>query len=534
MLTNFRGICALLLLCALPSLLCAQAKPAKNKEDVKQTEAGPAGFADLDAYVERLMKEWSVPGAAVSIVKDGKVIWSKGYGLREMKNNLPVTEQTLFPIASITKSFTATALASLVSDHKLSWDKPVRDYLPDFRLYDEILTANVTARDLLSHRTGIPSHNLVWFHSGLSPEELYMRVRYLQPNHGLRTEYQYNNIMYMVAGYLAGKVNGTGTWTDAVQERIFNPLGMKSSNFDMEAAFKSSPDVAHPYRMGENEVPFEVPPYTENKTLGAAGAIVSNLSDMTQYLLMYVNEGKYGDRQVIPVREIRNNILFPEMPIEGPNSPEFGDQLYGLGFNLTTYRGHKYVEHTGGLQGFSLSLSFLPTEKSGCVILSNMEDSASSKFTEVLSRSIDDRLLGLPPIDWDKRLHDRYVGEKERNKKDGEKKAASRNENARFAHPVEEYYGEYTNPAYGSFLVEKADGPNDLKITFHTMHATAEHWEYEVWNTGQSSPDPVMRERKIMFTADWDGKVNTLRCTFEPSFDGIVFTRVPAKPATGH
>jgi CubicO group peptidase (beta-lactamase class C family) len=527
-----RQICSLVVLLFIPFALSAQGRRTGSEDTAlaKQSAAVPAEFSDFDTYIPRLMKEWGVPGAAVVIVKDGKVVSSKGYGLRDVKNNLPVTEQTLFPIASITKSFTASALAVLVAEDRLGWDKPVRNYLPDFRLYDDLLTAHVTARDLLTHRTGIPANDKFWFNSGLSIDEIYARVRYLEPNHELRSEFQYNNVMYMIAGYLAGKVAG-GSWEDAVQTRIFDPLGMKSSNFDMGKSFKSLPDVAHPYRKMDDEVPFEIPPYTENKTLGAAGAIVSNLSDMTQYLLMYINGGKHGDQQIIPERQIRNNILFPEMPIQGGNYPEFGDQIYGLGVNLTTYRGHKEVDHSGGLKGFSLLLSFLPDDKSGSVILLNMED---SRMAEVLAYSIDDRLLGLAPVDWDKRFRDRYLADKEENKKEREKVRAKRREDARFGHPIDSYVGKYENPAYGLFLIERGAGSDDLKITFHRQQAIAEHWEYEVWTVPHDAPEPALRERSIMFHADWNGNISNLTCPLEPASKDIVFTRVLEKSSSTH
>ncbi|MGC2153430.1 MAG: serine hydrolase domain-containing protein, partial [Terriglobales bacterium] len=236
--------------------------------------ANSPDLRDFDAYVQKVMNDWKVPGAAIVIVKDGKVILSKGYGLRDVKNNLPVTEHTLFPIASITKSFTVATLGTLASEGKLDWDKPVREYLPDFRLYDDVLTARVTPRDLVTHRTGLPRHDSTWYRSDLSRGEMYSRLRYLEPNRDLRQEFQYNNLMFMTAGYLAGKLAGS-TWEDAVSARIFKPLGMTSSGFDFGASFKSSSDVAHPYRKDDNEVAHEAPIYPGDPALGPAGAIVS-------------------------------------------------------------------------------------------------------------------------------------------------------------------------------------------------------------------------------------------------------------------
>jgi len=483
-----------------------------------------ANFPDLkdfDAYVQKVMSDWKVPGAAIVIVKDGKVILSKGYGLRDVKNNLPVTEQTLFPIASITKSFTVATLGTLASEGKLDWDKPVREYLPDFRLSDDVLTARVTPRDLVTHRTGLPRHDATWYRSDLTREEMYSRLRYLEPNRDLRREFQYNNLMFMTAGYMAGKLAGS-TWEDAVSTRIFKPLGMTSSNFDFGASFKSAPDVAHPYRKDDNEVAHEAPIYPGDPALGPAGAIVSNLSDMTQYLLMYLNHGKHGEQQIISQADIRQ-MTTPQMVIRSSDvDPEIGYANYGMGLFVTTYRGHKYVQHGGNLDGFSLLISFLPDDNIGSVILLNME---ASSLREVLSYNINDRMLGLDQVDWSKRELDRYLAFKKASDEARDKNYVPRREHTQFSHPIEEYVGEYTNPAYGIVAVDRS-GDRDLKITFHTMQSTAEHWHYDVWRVPHNPLD-LLQETEVMFNTDWEGNIASLSSSFEPSVRDIIFTRMP-------
>src|SRR6185369_12709540 len=171
--------------------------------------------------------------------------------------------------------------------------------------------SRVTPRDLVTHRTGLPRHDATWYRSGLTREEMYERLRYLEPNRDLRREFQYNNLMFMTAGYLAGKLSGS-TWEEAVTKRVFEPLGMKNSNFDFGGTFKTAQDVAHAYRKDDNEVAHEAPIYPGDKALGPAGAIVSNLSDMTQYLLMYMNKGKHGDQQIISPGDVRQ-MISPQM-----------------------------------------------------------------------------------------------------------------------------------------------------------------------------------------------------------------------------
>jgi CubicO group peptidase (beta-lactamase class C family) len=480
------------------------------------------GLGDFDAYVQRVMQDWRVPGAAIAIVQDGRVILSKGYGLRDVKNNLPMTPRTLFPIASITKSFTVATLAALASAGKLDWDKPVREYLPDFRLSDDVLTARVTPRDLVTHRTGLPRHDSTWYRSDLSREELYARLRYLEPNRDLRREFQYNNLMFMTAGYMAGKLTG-GAWEGAVQKRIFDPLGMTSSSFDLGAVIKTSPDVAHAYCKDDSEIAHEIPAYTGDKALGPAGAIVSNLPDMTRYLLMYLNQGKHGDTQIIAPEELRE-MISPQMVIHSTDlDPEIGYLNYGMGLFVTTYRGHKFVYHSGSLDGFSLNMTFLPEDDIGCVVLLNMDHSA---LREVLAYNINDRLLGLKQIDWNKRKLDRYYAFKKASADAREKNYVPRRENTSFSHLIEEYYGEYADPAYGTFLIERGAKSDELKITYHTMQTRAQHWHYDVWRVPHNPLD-LMGDTEIMFQTDWEGNVASLTSPMELGVKDIVFKRLP-------
>lgn len=503
-----------------PSSVSSEHRPVSKLAGGKTAASEAANLADFDAYIQRVMSDWKVPGAAIAIVKDGKVVLSKGYGLRDVKNNLPVTEQTMFPIASITKSFTVAALGTLASEGKLDWDKPVREYLPDFRLYDDVLTARVTPRDLVTHRTGLPRHDATWYRSDLTREDMYSRLRFLEPNRDLRREFQYNNLMFMTAGYLAGKLAGS-TWEDAVSARIFKPLGMGSSNFDFGATFKSASDVAHPYRKDDNEGVHEAPIYPGDPALGPAGAIVSNLSDMTQYLLMYLNHGKHGDQPIISPADIRQ-MTTPQMVIRSSDvDPEIGYAHYGMGLFVTTYRGHKYVNHGGNLDGFSLLISFLPDDNIGSVILLNME---GSSLREVLAYDIADRLLGLDQIDWSKRELDRYFAFKKASDEARDKNYVPRRANTHFSHPLDEYIGEYSNPAYGIVAVESAGKADGLKVTFHTMTSTAEHWHYDVWRVPHDPLD-LLQENEFMFNTDWEGNIASLSWTVEPNVKDIVFTR---------
>src|SRR6185436_12651487 len=217
-----------------------------------QSPAAPANFAGFDIFVEQAMKDWKVPGLALAVVKDGQIVYAKGYGYRDVKNGLKVTPETLFAIGSCSKAFTAAAIGILVDEGKLEWDKPVKTYLPDFMLWDEYASAHLTVRDLLTHQSGLPRHDLMWYGSPLSRQEIFERLRYLEPSAPLHAKYQYNNLMFMTAGLLLERVAGL-TWEEFVRQRIFAPLGMKNSNTSVVDAQKAA-DYSLPYGEEKGEV----------------------------------------------------------------------------------------------------------------------------------------------------------------------------------------------------------------------------------------------------------------------------------------
>jgi hypothetical protein len=283
--------------------------------------------------------------------------------------------------------------------------------------------------------------------------------------------------------------------------------------------------VAHPYRKDDNEVPRNAEVYEGDPALGPAGSIVSNLADMTQYLEMYLDNGKHDGKQIISAGDIKQ-MISPQMIMRSSDlDPEIGYAHYGMGLFVTSYRGHKFVHHGGNLDGFSLLLSFLPDDHIGSVILLNMD---ASSLREVLAYSINDRLLGLPLVDWNKRQLDRYFAFKKADDDAREKNYIPRVTNTKFSHPIEDYVGDYAHPAYGTITIEQAGNGKDLKVAFHGMKSTAEHWHYETWRVPHNPMD-LMQEAEVMFNTDWNGDVATLSCAMEPNVKDIVFVRQPEK-----
>lgn len=480
--------------------------------------AAAQGLDGFDTFANLALGDWKCEGFAIAVVKDGKVILSRGYGVRDAKRNLPVTTKTLFAIGSSTKSFTVTSMGVLVDRGKLDWDKPVRDYMPDFRLWDQFATERMTPRDLVTHRSGLPRHDLMWYQSPFSREELFSRLRYLEPNKDFRTAFQYQNLMFMTAGLLAGRVNGT-SWEQLVHDTIFQPLGMSASNFSVTDSQKSA-DYSLPYDV-VNDAPREMP-FRNIDAIGPAGAINSNVEDMTKYIQMHLAQGK----GVVSATN-ETQMMIPQMAISTPSTDkELGDLAYGMGFFVTTYRGHKFVHHGGNIDGFSALVAFLPQDNIGLVILSNQN---GSPLPAVVCYNIWDRLLGLDPIDWTARIKQQRAMTKASEEQARQKGYTVQVMGTHPSHDLADYAGEYEHPGYGIVKIELAGGA--LKLDYHGMGGTLAHFHYDVFTVPKDETNPFSEE-KVQFHSNLAGEIDGLGIPFESTLKNIEFARLGDRKMT--
>lgn len=258
-------------------------------------------LSELNSFVNNMMGEWKVPGAALCIVKDGKLYYANGFGVKDIKTKAPVTANTLFGIASCSKSFTSACFSILADEGKLDWNKPIKEYMPDFQLYDEYATRNMTPRDIVSHRSGLPRHDYVWVSSDLSRQQMFDKLKYLPPTKAIYNQYQYNNLMYMAAGVLIERLSGK-TWEQFVTEKILQPIGMKSAVLTYSEMLKST-DYALSYDDEKN--PEKEAGFSSNvDAIGPAGSIKANVTEMANWLILQLNKGKFDGKQIVSEKNL--------------------------------------------------------------------------------------------------------------------------------------------------------------------------------------------------------------------------------------
>ena len=471
----------------------------------------------FEKFVTKTMEEWKVPGLGISIVKDGKVIFSKGFGFRDVKKGLKVTPKTLFAIGSCSKAFTAVTMGILVDEGKLDWDKPVREYLPSFKLKDPFATEGMTPRDLVCHRSGLPRHDSMWYGSSATRKELFDRLQYLEPSRDFRTTYQYQNLMFMTAGYMVGKIAGT-TWEKFVLDRIFGPLGMNDSNFSVEDS-KKAPDFALPYMEKEDKV-IEIP-FRNIDTVGPAGSINSNVIDMADWLLLNLEKGKFGEKQIISEESLRE-IHSPQMiSSKSYKYDESFYSTYGMGWGITSYRGHLMLSHGGGIDGFTARVTFMPRDNIGMVIFTNM---SGTPLPVIVAYNAYDRLLGLDQIPWNKRIKDQRDKAKEEAEKAKKEKDKDRKLNTKPSHPLGDYAGDYEHPGYGVVAIKKEG--DRLKGVFNSISFDVKHYHYDIFEMSNEFLDMT---QKVSFFTDNKGNISSLSVQLEDSVEAIVFTKMPEK-----
>lgn len=470
----------------------------------------------LDSYVERAMDDWRVPGVAIGVVKDNRVVLAEGFGVRDTQRGGRVDANTLFAIASNTKAFTATGLGLLVHEDRISWDDPVLEYLPEFQLHDPVATRRITVRDLLCHRSGLGkwSGDLTWYGSTYEQEEVLRRVRYQEPVGGFRASYGYSNLMFLAAGEIIHRVTGVG-WGEFISERFFEPLGMGRSNTTVKD-LAGMTNVATPHAIVDDEV---VPiTYIDIDNAAAPGAINSCVNDLARWLRLQLAYGSYDGQQLVDstvVDETRKpHTLIPQSGEAKSLNPWTHFVIYGLGWALSDYEGRLLISHGGGLDGMFSYVGFLPEESLGVVVLTNCEDHS---LMRALAYHIYDAYLGVEFRDWNQRHLEAERDKRRKEEEEKDERVKARVADTRPSHPLEVYAARYTSAVYGDADIVLEDGGLKFYPTAHPhIEGNLEHWHYDTflcrWNSR------VWGESFVYFDLDDEGHVAQFRLRVRPEW----------------
>lgn len=527
----------------------------------------------LEDIVKETMEFWGIPGLSIAIVEDTQVILSQGFGFRNLEEGLPVTPQTIFATGSSTKAFTATAIGILVDRGQVTWDSPVRNYLATFRLFSRHASENLTLRDLVTMRSGLPGYDVIWLGSnGSSPHtqlELYEHLTFMRSTYELRTMFQPQNLLYTVAGMAVGH-RSQSTWETFVQHEIFEPLGMANSNFSVKQS-QLSDNFAQPYECDGNSLKKLV--LRDVDAIGPAGSINSTAVDMAQWLILNLNGGKYGDRQVI-ASETLSQMQIPQFAVNSNTTdfahltPAFNNDTinharlltsirkkhslrsllrgtanteqeasvdifapvsYGLGWLTSAYRGHYLIETSGGIDGFTAMVSLMPNSNLGLVVLTNLNKTMGAKS---LTYQIYDRLLDFTPLPWNQIWQQEVEEEKNKTEEKWEKILAGRKPWLKPSHPLVNYIGTFANPSLGSLSITINDGCmvatyNDIAYIlqpycYDTFLATLAPYN-KITNNGSPYPNPVL----LSYYTDTNGELSRLSFPLEPALPDLIFNRLP-------
>jgi CubicO group peptidase (beta-lactamase class C family) len=472
---------------------------------IAQTDTLPAFIKDsLDNYVEKALSDWQIPGVAVCIVKNGKVIIMKGYGIKEAGTTDKVDENTLFMIGSNTKAFTGTALAMLHESKKLSLDDKVQKWLPDFKLYDTWVTKETNIRDLLCHRLGFETFqgDFMFFDSDLTTQQVREKFGKVKPMYSFRSKWGYCNAAFMTAGEVIPKVTGK-SWAEFLKEKIFTPLGMNNTlALSKDISSASNKSSAHTVVLGE----LKKIPYGNIDNLAAAGSISSSVNDMSKWVMMQLDNGKLNGKEIMDAGVIsETRIPYSILGNGGHMFNKAHFSLYALGWFLEEYNGRKIVAHTGGVNGFVTSVALIPEEKLGIIVLTNTD---ANNFYEALRNEIQDSYLGLPYRNYSQVFLQWQKRNEEEMKNQLKAKRDTIDSHPATDLPLKEYAGNYEHEVYGKMNIVLE---ND-KLVMRFEHHKGRYGTLEALGGNRffcTYSDPLYGRKVLAFTVE-NNKVKSI------------------------
>ena len=443
-----------------------------------QTRPAVDPLAGFDAYVSKAVSDWKVPGLAIAVVKDGRIVFAKGYGVRELGKPAPVDTQTLFAIGSTTKAMTSASLGMLVDEGKLKWDDRVTKILPSFQLADPYVTRELTVRDLLTHRAGLGNADVLWYRRDNSPEEVIRRVRFAEPAYSFRSSFIYQNIMYAVAGDVVAATSGI-PWERFVRTRIFAPIGMVNSVPLLDSAARRN-NVAAPHDLVGDTI--RVISNASVDAVASAGAVWASVADMARWMNFVLDSARVGGRRLLkpetyaewlkPETMVTPEEFYPTARLTKPHWT-----TYAFGWFQEDYRGKMVDFHTGSIDGMVAIIGLVPDERLGVYVMANLDH---AEVRHALMYRVFDAYLGNPPRDWSSDFLRLYGGIRAAADSARRRTIARRIPDTHPSLALARYAGTYTDSLVGDVVVSWENGT--LRLRTSSTHAgTLEHWEYDTF-----------------------------------------------------
>lgn len=467
-------------------------------------------LADLDRYIPKALAEWNGAGVAVGIVKDDSLIYAKGFGVREVGKPAPVDDRTVFAIGSNTKFFTGVAAGMLADDGKLSLDDRITKFIPGFQLHDPWVTREITVRDAMSHRSGLGRRgDALWYGTSFSRDEIVRRVRHLVPNSSFRTDFGYQNIMFLTAGQVIAAAAGK-SWDDVVRERIFQPVGMSASSTSA-AEYASAENRAAPHSLSRGEARPTPIPYRNIDNIAPAGSINSNVQDMARWMRFILANGTANGRQLLKpatLADLTAPHTVATRVVADTMNPSRHFSMYGLGIGISDLHGVKVLQHTGGIDGMLSFVGMVPERRLGIVVLTNV--TGHNALYTALGTRILESFIGGAPRDWSQIALVQTARGDSAVQARARARYAQRVADTKPSRPLDEFAGAYRNEMYGDLTVAVERGALVLRYP-RAMELALTHFHYDTFLGASSAALAISPEASVVkFTLDPMGKVSAV------------------------
>lgn len=497
------------------ALLCFTNVFAQSNDEALNTK-----IKSLEKDFETVLTTSKAAGFAIAIVKGNEVVYAKGFGYSNLENKLPITPNTVFAIGSTTKAFTASLMGILEDEGKLGLDESPRTYIPELEFFNSEMNAQITIKDLMTHRTGLPRHDGAWrVFAPKSKDELIPRIKFQEPVTSVRSKYRYNNMMYMLQGVIAERITEK-SWGENIEESLFKALEMTSSSTSINALKKNNKAAIGYYF--EDGITTKID-YFDLIAIEPAGAINSSVTDISKWMMAWLNKGMYNDKQVLPAKYVKA-AMSSQMVKSGFLPRKFDPSTfmsnYGYGWDIGSYKGHYRVDHSGNIEGFSATIALYPSDSLGIVILTNQNRSG---IPQTVRNIVADKLLDTPETeDWTARFEKLVKYQT----KVQELKAIE--STAKPVSPLKSYTGTYTHKGYGTFEVVVKNDSLFAKFPSKTLWFNPVHPNvFDTYYVMDDKVEAKYKDTSINFLIDVEGEISGSEIKLERTLDPIRFNRVP-------